>query len=134
MKPYHFLSSFVHKLTTVQLLPEIYLILRPYYHNKTTECWSEISQVILWIVLPILTKFLQNIQIRRELKQEVAKQSAEYLGYFSLLHSVVLVCVLCYIEKLILYHVLGRTQCPRTDLNKMFLPKPMTTTGWKRTP
>jgi hypothetical protein len=55
------------------------------------------SQGILRIVLPILTKFgspkfLQNIQIRRELKQEVAKQSEEYLGYFSLLHSVVLVC------------------------------------------
>ena len=26
------------------------------------------------------------------------------------------------------------TQCPRTDLNKRFLPKPMTTTGWKGTP
>ena len=26
------------------------------------------------------------------------------------------------------------TQCPRTDLCKRFLPKPMTTTGWKETP
>ena len=26
------------------------------------------------------------------------------------------------------------TQCARTDLNKRFLPKPMTTTGWKGTP
>ena len=26
------------------------------------------------------------------------------------------------------------TQCPRTDLGKRFLPKPMTTTGWKVTP
>ena len=25
-------------------------------------------------------------------------------------------------------------QCPRTDLSKRFLPKPMTTTGWKGTP
>ena len=25
-------------------------------------------------------------------------------------------------------------QCARTDLNKRFLPKPMTTTGWKGTP
>ena len=25
-------------------------------------------------------------------------------------------------------------QCPRTDLNKRFLPKPMTITGWKGTP
>ena len=25
--------------------------------------------------------------------------------------------------------IIGLTQCPRTDLNKMFLPKPMTTTG-----
>jgi len=35
------------------------------------------SQVILWIDLPILTKFLQKSQIRRALLQEVAKQSAE---------------------------------------------------------
>ena len=35
------------------------------------------SQVILRIVLPILTKFLQKSQIRRVLLQEVAKQSAE---------------------------------------------------------
>ena len=27
-----------------------------------------------------------------------------------------------------------RSQCARTDLNKRFLPKPMTTTGWKVTP
>ena len=26
-----------------------------------------------------------------------------------------------------------QTQCPRTDLSKRFLPKPMTTTGWKGT-
>ena len=26
-----------------------------------------------------------------------------------------------------------QSQCPRTDLNKRFLPKPMTTTGWKGT-
>ena len=26
------------------------------------------------------------------------------------------------------------SQCARTDLNKRFLPKPMTTTGWKETP
>ena len=26
------------------------------------------------------------------------------------------------------------TQCPRTDLSKRFLPKPMTTTGWEGTP
>ena len=32
------------------------------------------SQVILWIVLPILTKFLQKSQIGRALLQEVAKQ------------------------------------------------------------
>jgi hypothetical protein len=25
-------------------------------------------------------------------------------------------------------------QCTRTDLNKRFLPEPMTTTGWKGTP
>jgi hypothetical protein len=35
------------------------------------------SQVILRIVLPILTKFLQKSQIRRALLQEVAKQSAK---------------------------------------------------------
>ena len=35
------------------------------------------SQVILRIVLPILTKFLQKSQICRALLQEVAKQSAE---------------------------------------------------------
>ena len=29
---------------------------------------------------------------------------------------------------------LVKTQCARTDLNKRFLPKPMTTTGWKGTP
>ena len=28
----------------------------------------------------------------------------------------------------------NNTQCARTDLNKRFLPKPMTTTGWKGTP
>ena len=27
-----------------------------------------------------------------------------------------------------------KTQCPRTELSKRFLPKPMTTTGWKGTP
>ena len=27
-----------------------------------------------------------------------------------------------------------RSQCARSDLNKRFLPKPMTTTGWKGTP
>ena len=26
------------------------------------------------------------------------------------------------------------SQCPRTDLSKRFLPKPMTATGWKGTP
>ena len=35
------------------------------------------SKVILRIVLPILTKFLQKSQIRRALLQEVAKQSSE---------------------------------------------------------
>ena len=34
-------------------------------------------QVILWIVLPILTKFLQRSQIRKALLHEVAKQPAE---------------------------------------------------------
>ena len=29
---------------------------------------------------------------------------------------------------------LPSSQCPRTNLNKRFLPKPMTTTGWKETP
>ena len=30
--------------------------------------------------------------------------------------------------------LIGMTQCARTDLNKRFLPKPMTTTGWKGPP
>ena len=38
------------------------------------------SQVILQMVLPILTKFVQKSQIRRLLLKEVAKQSAEYSG------------------------------------------------------
>ena len=31
-------------------------------------------------------------------------------------------------------NVVSWSQCARTDLNKRFLPKPMTTTGWKVTP
>ena len=54
------------------------------YHNegmvsKTKLLSDEVkkSQVILRIVLPILTKFLQKSQIRRVLLQEVTKQSPE---------------------------------------------------------
>ena len=46
--------------------------------NTTQLLSAEVknSQVILRIVLPILTKFLQKSQIRTVLLQEVAKQSA----------------------------------------------------------
>ena len=37
-------------------------------------------------------------------------------------------------ECIVLNTVNNRAQCPRTDLGKRFLPKPMTTTGWKGTP
>ena len=33
-----------------------------------------------------------------------------------------------------IFKIFASTQCARTDLNKRFLPKPMTTTGWKGTP
>ena len=37
-------------------------------------------------------------------------------------------------ETLCLFVLHGWSQCARMDLNKRFLPKPMTTTGWKGTP
>ena len=38
------------------------------------------------------------------------------------------------ISKQNIFIILHLTQCARMDLNKRFLPKPMTTTGWKGTP
>ena len=49
-----------------------------FLNTKTKLLSTEVknSQFILQIVLPILTKFPQKIQIRRAPLQEVAKQSA----------------------------------------------------------
>ena len=48
-----------------------------YFTTKLLSAEVNNSQVILRIVLPILTKFLQKSQIPRALLQEVAKHFAE---------------------------------------------------------
>ena len=66
------------KLTEIDWQNTITLLLAVVLNLSTTKLLSakvKNSHVILRIVLPILTKFLQKSQIRRALFQEVAKQS-----------------------------------------------------------
>ena len=57
------------------------------------------------------------------------------LAIFRLIYLICLPSMISFVRKSdIPNSKVSPPQCARTDLNKRFLPKPMTTTGWKVTP
>ena len=102
---------------------------------RTWNCvWANIFLYFLLIQFLIFLWLLDNcdISLRQENSfwtnkyRKVASSNTSHLeahaGFFRLL------------MKGIFFLISNASQCARMDLNKRFLPKPMTTTGWKGTP